>query len=71
MHNESTDGQASMLADAELYGADWRLARTLPDRIRAVTPAGVQAFAKKYLQRVQVVVVGDPAKIDRGLFVSL
>ena len=60
-----------MLGDAEIYGGDWHLARTLPDRIRAVTPAGVQAFAKKYLARVQMVVLGDPAKVDRGLFGSL
>jgi zinc protease len=71
MQNESTDGQASMLADAELLGGDWRLARTLPERIRAVTPEGVQAYAKKYLGRLQMVVIGDPAKIDRGLFGSL
>ena len=70
MANESTDGQASMLADAELYGADWRLARTLPERIRAVTPAGAQAYARKYLGRLQMVVVGDPARIDKALFGS-
>jgi zinc protease len=71
MQNESTEGQAAMLADAELLGGDFRLARTLPDRIRAVTPAGVQAYANKYLHRFQTVVVGDPAKIDRALFTSL
>jgi predicted Zn-dependent peptidase len=71
MQNESTDGQASMLADAELYGGDWHLARTLPERIRAVTPAGVQAYARKYLTRLQVVVIGDPAKVDKQLFESL
>jgi predicted Zn-dependent peptidase len=71
MQNESTEGQAGMLADAELLGGDFRLARTLPDRIRAVTPAGVQAYAKKYLGRLQMVVLGDPAKVDRALFESL
>jgi zinc protease len=71
MENETTDGQASMLADAELLGGSYALARTLPDRIRAVTAAGVQAFAKKYLAHLQVVVVGDPSKLDRALFLSL
>jgi zinc protease len=71
MQSESTDGQAVMLAEAELLGGDWRLGRTLPERIRGVTPAGVQAYAKRYLGRLQVVVIGDPAKIDRGLFGSL
>jgi hypothetical protein len=36
-----------------------------------VTAAGVQAYAKKYLGRLQMVVIGDPAKIDAGLFGSL
>ncbi len=71
MQNESTDGQASMLADGELLGGDYKLARTLPDRIRAVTPAAVQAYAKKYLGRLQMVVLGDPGKIDKALFESL
>lgn len=71
MQNESTDGQASMLASAQLLGGDWKLARTLPERIRAVTPAAVQAYAKKYLGRLQVVVLGDPAKVDKALFGSM
>jgi zinc protease len=71
MQNESTDGQAAMLAEADLLGGDWKLARTLPERIRAVTAAGVQAYAKKYVARLQVVVLGDPAKIDKGLFGSM
>jgi zinc protease len=71
MQNESTDGQAAMLAEAELLGGSFQLARTLPERIRAVTPAAVQAYAQKYLGRLQMVVLGDPAKIDRGLFGSL
>jgi predicted Zn-dependent peptidase len=60
-----------MLAEADLLGGDWKLARTLPERIRAVTAAGVQAYAKKYVARLQVVVLGDPAKIDKGLFGSM
>jgi zinc protease len=71
MRNETVDGQAAMLADAELLGGDWKLARTLPERIRAVTPAGVQAYAKKYLQHLQTVVLGDSTKIDKALFTSL
>jgi zinc protease len=38
---------------------------TYPDRIAAVTPAQVQAAARKYLvaNRMQIVAVGDPAKV--------
>jgi zinc protease len=71
MESEATDGQAAMLAEAELLGGDFRLSIGLPDRIRAVTSAGVQAFAKKYLARFQMVVVGDPTKIDKALFESM
>lgn len=71
MGNESTTGQAGMLASAQLLGGDWRLARALPERIRAVTPAGVQAFAKKYMGRMQFTVLGDPKAIDRDLFTSM
>jgi zinc protease len=71
MESEATDGQADMLATGELLTGDFRFSRGLPDKIRAVTPAGVQAFARKYLTHLQMVVVGDPAKIDHTLFESL
>ncbi len=71
MGSETTDGQASMLAESALLGGDWKLSRTLPERIRAVTPADVQAYAKRYLGRLQMVVLGDPSKIDKGLFSSM
>ncbi len=71
MENESTAGQAGMLANAVLLGGDFRLARSLPERIRRVTPASVQAFAKKYLGRMQVTVLGDASKIDKALFTSM
>jgi zinc protease len=71
MANETTDGQAEMLSQGELLGGSYKVSRALPDRIRAVTAAGVQAFARKYLVHMQMVVVGDPAKIDPSLFVSL
>lgn len=71
MENETMSGQASMLGRALLLGNDWHLARTLPDKIKAVTSAEIQAFAKKYAGRLQTVVLGDPAKIDRGLFGSM
>jgi zinc protease len=71
MANEATDGQADLLAKAQIYGGDWRLSRTLPEKIRNVSSAEVQAFAKKYIANLQVVVLGDPSKIDKSLFESL
>jgi zinc protease len=68
---ETPDGQASALADGQLYTGDWRLARGIPDRVRAVTAADIQAFAKKYIVHLQAAVVGDKSKIDATLFTSL
>ena len=69
--SETVDGQAGLLARALIYGGDWHLARTLPDRIRAVTAADVQHFAQTRMQHLQTVVLGDPAKVDPKLFQSL
>lgn len=71
MQNEATEGQASVLATALFLGGDYRLARTLPDRIREVTAERVQACARQYLKNLQFVVLGDPAKIDKAVFSSL
>lgn len=71
MSSENTDGQAAQLSRAEILGGDWHLARTLPERMRAVTPQDVEAFAKKYIANLQTVVLGDPEKIDPSLFSSL
>ncbi len=71
MESESTNGQATMVAMAEILGGDYKLSRTLPDRVRAVTPDTVMAFAKKHLGKLQVVYLGDPSKADKALFESL
>jgi zinc protease len=71
MANETMSGQAGMLAQARLIGNDWHLARTLPDKIKAVTAGEIQAFTKKYAGHFQTVVIGDPAKVDKALFGSM
>ncbi len=71
MSNETTDGQAGQLSHAEILGGDWRLARSLPSRMRAVTASDVRSFARKYIGKMQTVVLGDPDKIDKALFSSL
>ena len=69
--HETPDGQASALADSQLYAGDWRVARGIPERVRAVTAADIQSFTKKYIVHLQAAVVGDKAKIDATLFTSL
>ena len=68
--HETPDGIAGALGDAQLYGGDWRIARALPEQLRAVTATDIQAFAKKYFVHMQAAVIGDPAKIDTKLFTS-
>ena len=71
MGNETTDGQAALLVRAQVLGHDWHLARTLPDRMRAVTAEQVEGFAQKYIVNLQTVVLGDPQKVDAALLSSL
>jgi zinc protease len=71
MQHETPFGQIDSLGDALVYGGDWHIARGIPDRVRAITAADVQAFMKKYVSHMQAAVVGDPGKIDQGLFTSL
>lgn len=69
--NEAPNDQATQLALAQLRGGDWRLARDLAARIKAVTAAQIQAWARTYLAKPQVILVGDPKKLDRALAESL
>ncbi len=69
--NETTDGQAALLTRAHVLGRDWRMVRSLPQRMRAVTSEQIEAFARKYIVNLQTVVLGDPQKVDPALFSSL
>jgi zinc protease len=71
MGSETVDGQAGLLARATIYGGDWHLARTLPERIHSVTAADVQRFAQSRMHGLQTGVVGDPQKVDAAIFQSL
>jgi zinc protease len=63
--NEAPEDQARQLAVNQLFAGDWRMARTLPDRIRAVTADQVQTWAKQHLTRLRTFVLGDKTKFDR------
>jgi zinc protease len=70
MQSETTDGQVALLARAQLYGGDWHLARSFPDKVRQVSAADVSAFLAHFARNFQTVALGDPAKIDRQLFTA-
>jgi zinc protease len=63
--------QVASFVDAQAYGNDWRIARNVPDKVRAIGAADIQAYAKKYFVHMQAAVVGDPSKIDSALFTSM
>jgi zinc protease len=68
MEQQTNVAQAAELAKYELIGGGWRNAFTFLDKIREVTPAQVQTVSQKYMKNIRFIVVGDPAKIDRKIF---
>jgi predicted Zn-dependent peptidase len=71
MRQESTDGQAGGLAEGLLLTADWRFRARLADSVKAVTGEDVQAYARKYFGRLQVVLLGDPSGLDAATATGL
>jgi len=65
---QTNAAQAGELAKYELIGGGWRNAFSFLEKIQAVTPAEVQAVAKKYMKNIRFVVVGNPAAIKREIF---
>ncbi len=63
-------GQASQLGAFELLGGGWQNMERFVRNIRNVRPEDVQRVARQYMQHGTFVVIGDPAKINRGLFTS-
>ena len=68
--DETNAAQASELARYELIGGGWRKAFDYLTRVREVKPQDVQAVAKKYMTNLRFVVLGNPASIDRSIFLQ-
>lgn len=68
MGQETNAAQAGELAQYELIGGGWRNSITFIERVKAVTPAAVQAVAQKYMRNMRFVVLGDPKRIDSSVF---
>ncbi|CAN5458380.1 hypothetical protein BH18ACI1_BH18ACI1_03180 [soil metagenome] len=67
---ETNAAQAAELAKYELIGGGWRNAFDFLNKIRQVTPEQVQAVSDKYMKNIRFVVVGNPAAIDKRIFLS-
>ncbi len=67
--DQQTNGaQAGELAKYELIGGGWRNTFGFLEKVRDVTPAEVQAVARKYMKNIRFVVVGNPAAIKKEIF---
>ncbi|MGI9035367.1 MAG: M16 family metallopeptidase [Pyrinomonadaceae bacterium] len=67
---ETDAAQAVELAKYELIGGGWRNSFEFLSRVREVTPADVQRVAQKYMTNLRFVVLGNPASIDRQIFLQ-
>lgn len=67
LKNETNADQANVLARAELYAGDYRVADRFMEEIERVTPADVQRVAQQYMKGFRFAYVGDTTKVDRAL----
>lgn len=70
LDNETNASQADFLARSQLYQGDYRHAMTFVEDLRSVTPAAVQAAARKYMKNFHWAYLGDTTKVDRALLLS-
>ncbi len=70
LKQETNAAQAAELAQYELMGGGWRNSIGFLDRMRKVKPEEIQAVANKYMKNLRFVVVGNPADIDRTIFLQ-
>ena len=70
LKQETNAAQAAELAQYEMFGGGWRKSLEFLDRIRAVKAADIAAVANKYMKNVRFVVVGNPADINRSVFLK-
>jgi zinc protease len=67
---ETNAAQAAELAQYEMFGGGWRKSLEFLDKIRKVKPAEVKDVANKYMKTLHFVVVGNPADINKTVFVG-
>lgn len=66
---ETSGAQAGELAKYEISGGGWRNYYKFLDGVKQVRAADVKIVANKYLKNLRFVVVGDPAAVNRSIFV--
>ena len=67
---ETNAAQAGDLAQYELIGGGWRNSVDFLERLSAVTPADIQRVSQKYMRNIRFVVLGNPAQINKSVFIG-
>ncbi|HQU83874.1 MAG TPA: pitrilysin family protein [Pyrinomonadaceae bacterium] len=67
---ETSTAQAGELAKYELIGGGWRNASLFLDKINEVKAADVQRVSNKYMKNIRFVVVGNPAAVNKEVFLK-
>ena len=67
---ETNAAQAGELARYELIGNGWRDSFEFLNHVRQVTPGDVQRVAQKYMKNLRFIVLGNPASINRQIFLQ-
>jgi predicted Zn-dependent peptidase len=70
LKQETSAAQAGELASYELNGGGWRNSLVFLDKMRDVTPADVRTVANKYMKNIRFIVVGNPASVDKKIFLQ-
>jgi zinc protease len=65
---QTNAAQAGELAKYELIGGGWRNTFGFLDKVRNVTPTEVQTVSQKYMKNIRFVVIGNPAAINKEIF---
>lgn len=67
LKNETNGQQASMLARAQIYDGDYRVASHFADNLRKVKPEDVRRVARLYMHDFRFVYLGKAASLNRAL----
>lgn len=70
LSQETNVAQVRELAQYELIGGGWRRGFDFLDRIQAVNARDVQRVARKYMNNLRFTVIGDPAAVNKDVFMK-
>jgi len=67
LKNETNGDQATILARAQIYRGDYRVANSFVEELRKVTPEDVRRVARQYMRDFRFVYLGKNESLSRAL----